>query len=291
MPDKFSAVWVSHSSINDFLTCPRAYYLNNVYRDPNSGHKIQLISPPLTLGQVVHQVIESLSVLPTEERFKVPLSKLYEDTWKSVAGKQGGFVSSSQENEYKKRGLDMLQRVSDNPGPLKNLAVKINSDLPQYWLSEEEEIILCGKIDWLEYLPDQDAVHIIDFKTGKAREDEDSLQLPIYHLLVHNTQHRDVARASYWYLAESDSPQEKVLPDLGEAEDRVMAVAKKIKTQRKLEVFKCPHGDKGCFACRPLEKILAGEAEFVKTSTYNQDVYMLSDSEDSSDPSASSTLL
>ena len=64
MPDQYTAVWVSHTSISDFLQCPRAYYLKNVYKDPKTRHKIQLMSPPLALGQVVHSVLESLSILP-----------------------------------------------------------------------------------------------------------------------------------------------------------------------------------------------------------------------------------
>ena len=63
MADKYTAYWVSHSSINDFLKCPRAYFLKNVYKDPKTGRKIKLISPPLALGQAVHEVVESLSVL------------------------------------------------------------------------------------------------------------------------------------------------------------------------------------------------------------------------------------
>ena len=39
--DKYTAVWVSHSSMGDFLKCPRAYFLHNVYKDPktDSGKK------------------------------------------------------------------------------------------------------------------------------------------------------------------------------------------------------------------------------------------------------------
>ncbi|QQS44706.1 PD-(D/E)XK nuclease family protein [Candidatus Roizmanbacteria bacterium] len=92
-------------------------------------------------------------------------------------------------------------------------AVKIKEDLPHYWLSEEDNIILCGKIDWLEYLPETDSVHIIDFKTSKYDEDGDSLQLPIYYLLVTNTQKREVSKASYWYLERNDDLTEKELPD------------------------------------------------------------------------------
>lgn len=281
MPDKFAATWVSHSSASDFLNCPRAYYLNNVYRDPQTRHKIQLVSPPLALGSAVHEVLESLSSMPTQDRLKVSLIERFSQAWKKVSGKKGGFESPEQELDYRKRGEEMLRRVMKNPGPITRLAVKIKQDLPQYWLSEEDEIILCGKIDWLEYFPDDDSVHIIDFKTSKKEESGDSLQLPIYRLLVENCQHRTVKGASYWYLGFSDTLSERQLPDSRAAHERVLEVAKKMKLARKLGVFKCPQGSSGCMHCKSLEKIVRGEAEFVGVNDYNQDMYMISRSLDS----------
>ena len=275
MADKFKATWVSHSSINDFIQCPRAYYLKNVYKDPKTKHKIQLISPPLALGAAVHSVIEALSIIPVNKRFSESLIKKFDQEWKKYSGIRGGFFDEATEMAYKERGAEMLRKIMNNPGPLKGLAVKIKEDLPWFWLSEEEEIILCGKIDWLEYLPETDQVHIIDFKTGKNDEDANSLQLPIYHLLVHYCQHRRVAKASYWYLESGDKPEEQKLPDLAWAEAEVLAIAKKIKTMRKLDHFKCPHGEKGCWACRPMEQIIRGEAQLVGENDYHQDVYVL----------------
>ena len=244
---------------------------------------MQVVSAPLTLGQAVHEVIESLSKINTTERFKRSLLDRYEENWRrKYTGKRGGFTSPDEEQRYKERGAAMLRRVMANPGPLERLSVKIKADLPFYWLSEADGIILCGKIDWLEYIPEKDAVNILDFKTGKREEDASSLQLPIYHLLVHNTQARKVAGASYWYLETSDEPVAKELPDLESAEEQVLAIAKQIKLARKLELFKCPHGEQGCFACRPLEAILRGEAEFIGESEYKQDMYLL--------PAATSTI-
>lgn len=278
MPDPYSALWVSHTSLSSFLKCPRAYFLQSVYKDPKTRHKIQLMAPPLALGQVVHEVLESLSVLAVDQRFSRSLIDRFDQSWKKVAGKKGGFLTQEQEAGYKARGEAMLRRAVEHPGPLKQKAVKIKADLPQYWFSESDEIILCGKIDWLEYLEAENAVHIIDFKTSTKEEDAKSLQLPIYHLLVHNIQHRRVARASYWYLEKNDGLTEKELPDLLQAHDQVMEVAKKMKVQRKLGIFKCPHGESGCFYCKPLEKIIKGEAEFVG---YNgrQDSYILNTNE------------
>ena len=273
--DKFSAVWVSHSSISSFLECPRSYYLKNIYKDPKTGHKIKLMSPPLALGQAVHEVVESLSEIKTTERFKEPLLDKFERAWKKVSGKNGGFFDKDTEYKYKVRGEEMIRRVIKSPGPVAELAVKINMELPYYWLSEEENIILCGKIDWLKYLPETDSVEVIDFKTSKNEEGAESLQLPIYNLLVHNCQKRKVDGAWYWYLGLSDELTRKELPDLKEAEEKVLKVARQMKLARKLEVFKCPEGESGCRACRPFEMILKGEAELVGQDEYRADVYIL----------------
>jgi len=271
--DKYTATWVSYSSISDFLACPRAYFLKNVYRDSQSGNKIKLISPPLALGQAVHEVIEQISKLPVVKRFKTPLVERFDVSWEKVSGKKGGFTNEKVENEYKKRGEAMLTKLVKKPGILANLAVKIKMDLPYYWLSEDDDIILCGKIDWLEYLPDTDSVHIIDFKTGKKDEDSKSLQLPIYQLLVTNTQKRSIAKVSYWYIERSDKPVKQKLPDFDKSGDEVLKIAKEIKLARKLERFKCPKKT-GCKFCNPYEAVVRGDAEFVGTGNYGEDIYI-----------------
>ncbi len=276
--DKYTAVWVSHSSISDFLACPRAYFLKHIYRDPQTGHKIKITTPSLTLGQAVHEVLDEISTLPTEGRFKLPLPERLDRIWKKVEGKRGGFRDTDVENTYKERARTMLARVALHPGPLKNLAVKIKTDLPYFWLSEEDGLILCGKIDWLEYLPDTDSVHIIDFKTGKRDEDPASLQLPIYHLLVGGCQTRPATRSSYWYLDRNDEPTEQKLPDLKTAHAEVLKIARDMKLARQLERFKCPHGESGCFACRPLEAIRRGEGELVGQDEQERDMYLLDQS-------------
>ena len=274
-------LWVSYTSMSDFLRCPRAYFLKNLYRDPKTGHKIQLMTPALALGQAVHEVLDRVSEMKVEERFNTPLSQLFEEVWKDVAGKRGGFLSDEEENAYKNRGRDMLGRIMKHPGPIKNLAIKIRMPkgkikIPHFALSDADGIVLCGKIDWLEYLPKTRSVHIIDFKTGKVKEDADSLQLPIYHLLVVHCQKWTVTKASYWYLDIQDELTEKELPDLESARERVLAVALKMKLARTFEKFTCARD--GCSACRPYEAILQHEAELVgidEKFDRPRDIYML----------------
>src|SRR3989344_1495544 len=257
--DKFKAVWLSHSSIADFLKCPRLYYLRNVYKDPRTGHKFTIMTPPLALGQAVHEVVEGLSILNVEDRFAVSLLEKFETIWEKVSDEKGGFKDKLQEEEYKERGIKMIKNVMENPGPLMNKALKLRKDggLPNYWFSEEENIILCGKVDWIEYQKKDDSVHIIHFKTGRNEEDGQSLQLPIYLLLATNLQKRKIKKASYWYLDKDKEVTEVELPDVNGSIERISKIAGRIKLARQLNHFICKDG--GCRNCYPFERVLRGE--------------------------------
>ena len=141
MKDKYSAVWVSHSSIGDYLKCPRAYYLKNIYRDPKTNHKISLMEPPLALGQVVHEVLETLANFPVEERKIDSLLPVFEERWKKITPY---WPNAEEEKKFKDRGANMIARVMTNPGPLAAKAIKIRQELLYYWLSEDDNIILFG---------------------------------------------------------------------------------------------------------------------------------------------------
>ena len=255
MKDKYNATWVSYSSISDWLRCPRAYYFKNVYKNPKTGRKISLMAPPLALGQIVHEVIEGLSTLAVDKRFDTPLVTRLEQAWKKISGKRGGFSDRDQEARFLDRAKVMLKRVNDHPGPLKNLAVKIKTEggmTPYFWLSEADEIILVGRIDWLEYLADK---------------------LPIYLLLAENLQERPVKKVSYWYIEQSNAPEEQKMPVKEKAEQDVLKVAKEISLAKKLNRFVCPHG--GCPACREMEAVTEGKAEMVGVDEIGREVYVL----------------
>ena len=276
--DKFNAVWVSHSSIGDFLKCPRLYYLHNIYKN-EKGKKINITSPALSLGIAVHETLEGLSKYKAEERFLKPLEETFEEEWKKVSGKMGGFKTIEEENVAKARGLNMVLNVAKNPGPLAKKTIKLppshNGMPPNIYLSEEENIILNGKIDWIEYIPEDDSIRVIDFKTGKNEEKEGSLQLPIYLLLLNNLQKRKISGAAYWYLDMENGFKPLKLPNIEESREKVLEIARKIKTARENNEFNCPYGPKGCFACRPFEKILKGEAELIGIGNYGQEMYIV----------------
>lgn len=274
MNDKFTATWISHTSISDYLRCPRSYYLKNVYKDRATGHKIQIVTPALSLGSAVHEVIEGLAQIPTEKRFEESLILKFDRVWEKYVGKKGGFIDTNEEYLSKERGKSMLRKVMEHPGPLSKLSIKLKQDFLYYWLSEEDNIILCGKIDWLEYLQETDSVHIIDFKTSKKEEKADSLQLPIYLLLAEHCQSRKVDKLSYWYLEYDNLPTRMDLVDLEEPKAKLLEIGRKIKLAKKLNNFTCPQGKDGCFACKSLESIVRGEGEKVGESE-RHDLYFL----------------
>lgn len=231
----------------------------------------------MALGLAVHEVVEGLSVLPVEERLVQPLTEKFVLVWKKYEGEKGGFLTKEKEKEFFDRGISMLKNVQENPGPIRNKAIKVKADgnLPYYWLSDDDDIILCGKIDWIEFLEDEGAVNIIDFKTGKNTEDESSLQLPIYLLLATNTQKWPVKKASYWYLDHEAQIVTKDLPNKQDAFDKIYDIAKRMKLARQLEHFVCPKN--GCMHCIPFERILKGEGKKVGLSEYKQDVFILTE--------------
>ncbi|MDP2665141.1 MAG: PD-(D/E)XK nuclease family protein [bacterium] len=280
MADKYGAVWVSHSSMGDFLKCPRAYYLHNVYKNPDTGRKMTIVNPALTLGSAVHATLEALKILPVEERLHRDLLADFEKEWATNAsGKKGGFTSDTEEAMAKARGRLMVERVVKHPGPIAQKTVKLkesqNNMPPNFVLDEEENIILCGVIDWLEYVEADDSIRIIDFKTGKNEENDDSLQLPIYLLLLGELQKRAVSGAAYWYLEKNDAPTEVALPDATKAREKVLALARRVKDVREKKEYECPRGPAGCFACQPYEAILRGEAEYLGVAGFGQDAYLV----------------
>lgn len=292
MIDKYTAVWVSHSSMSDFLKCPRLYYLHNMYKNPKTGRKMSIVTPHMSLGIAVHEVLEALADYPADERMKRNLLDDFEKAWTNVSGKKGGFADDVEEQEFKSRGIVMLQNVMKDPRFLVNKRIKLPRETmnPNYFISEDHNIILNGLVDWIEYLPETDSLHIVDFKTGKHEEKEGSLQLPIYLLLCNALQKRKVTKASYWYL-ETDKMVEAQLPDATQAEKDVIEVAMKVKTARveakregEDKVFVCPQGAYnpktgvgGCANCRLYELILVSDpsVENVGIGGFNQEMFVV----------------
>lgn len=287
--DKYNAVWLSHSSLSDYIKCPRLYYLRNIWKNKD-GRKVNIVSPYMSLGSAVHQTIEPLANLKVEERFQKDLVQEFESIWQKYLGLKGGFTDSESEISFKKRGLEMIQNVIENKGPLENKTVKFYQGdfIPNIYLSEKDNIILCGLVDWVEYVEKDDTLRVIDFKTGLKEESEDSMQLPIYKILVEALQKRKVSSGAYWYLSKDKGPKNVELldEDMEEIRKKIISVGKEIKTKKdsaknKADMeknFVCPTG--GCKECNDFELIRNytednDEIVYLGTGEYNQDLYFI----------------
>ncbi len=328
MPDKYKAIWLSHSSYENYIKCSRLYYLANIYKDPKTKNKIGITSPYMSLGIAMHNVLEPLAEIKAEKRSVINLLEKYEYEFNKFHGDIGGWRDNTEEDLFYERGLEMIKKVYNNfqkensnstsEYNVENNNIKIKKGdnkyilleksirpslyykgdmIPNIYISEKENIILCGSIDWIVYK--EKVVCVIDFKTGRNEESEESSQLLIYKKLFESLQNKwKVNQYAYYYL-ESDKIKYK---DWTEAEvnNRIEQMTKEMirvgveirdsrydllwsKDKKYIEKyfpkdnfqanFKCKNGVSGCRNCLPYESIIRGQAVYVGQGNYGQDLY------------------
>ncbi len=254
-------LWISHSALSAFERCPHLYYLEYEYRNPATGNRIQITNPYLSLGLAVHQAIEGMLEFPLKDRRKISLFDRYSKIFKNYRGLNGGFLFKNKEDDFYERGVKMLERIEKSK-LLDTPAVKTKTNFPSMEIFSKEELgiraVLVGNIDWIELLPNK-AAHIIDFKTGNTKENNNSLQLPIYLILGKNNIKEDVKKLSYWYLQHDDFPVEQKIGKINQYINIIKERTKAIKKAVDDQDFACDFNKK-CFACRDYEKIFKGEA-------------------------------
>ena len=267
-----NAIFVSPSSLSDLEKCPQLYFLRSIFRN-NRGNKIQLVSPALALGQAVHDTIDQFLALEPGERNEAELKRITNLLWgNNAAGEKGGFTDKTQEAEFRDRAEAMLAHFWKNDH-FKN-AVK--AKLPNFpKVDLDRDVILTGKLDWVE-AGDDGYYTIIDFKTGKNKEREDSLQLPIYALLGGNIFKTHKLKAKYWYLDSTEEMEEVALPTLAAALEIVKKKAETAKLVVQTKSFQCRTGKESCWACRDMQAISRGEGKLVRVDmSRKQEIYIL----------------
>lgn len=264
-------LWISHSALKAFERCPQSYYYQYQYRNPDTGNRIQIVNPYFSLGLSVHKTIEDLSPLSIKKRLNLSLEDRFKKNWKKYSGKKGGFISEKQEQKFKNRGENMINRVLDS-GFLKKPSIEIKEKVPSIDLIPEENIKLVGNMDWIQVLPDK-SLHIIDFKTGKSKEGKKSLQLPIYNILANSKLDGKVEKISYWYLESDDELTSRELNSIDDSLKKIKKKALEIKSHVENNNYPCHYNGK-CFACGDYKRIFAGEAEFLGTQN-GKDLYFV----------------
>lgn len=264
-----NALFISHTSLSDFLKCPKAYYLKNVYRDPKQDYRLQIASPYISLGATVHDLAkwylensDSPSLLDANDQFR--------NFWWKYHGKRGGFADTAEEAAFGARGLKMIENFLKNAGKLPK-AVPIPA-FPKYPLAED--VILLGNLDYVGELPDG-SLQVIDFKTG-SHDEKDPMQLYIYAILAENFYGKPVSKASYWYLDRDDLPKEIVLDPLEGRLEWLREKGLMVKQAITENNWQCCKEDL-CRECRDYTDIIEGKGEFMFSDhAYKKEVYYLS---------------
>lgn len=262
-------IYVSYTSLSDFLKCPRAYYLKNIYRDPKSGFRLQIASPYLSLGSTVHDSVKWYLDMEAQASLD-QLIKKFRNFWFKYRGKRGGFISDEEEGNFGRRGLKMLDNFFTNAQKLEKNTHKI--DFPK--LNLFEDVILMGNFDFIGERLDG-SLHVCDFKTG-SNDEKDSLQLYIYAILAEANLGKKVSSASFWYLDRDDSPREIVLDSLEPKLDWLKEKALELKEVISKGEWVCIKGDELCNECRIYQALISGKGEFQFSDyRYKKDVYFL----------------
>src|SRR6478736_5072974 len=110
---KNQKTWISASSSSSFLSCPKSYWYNTLYRDKD-GDKVGTVSKYLTMGIASHNPLEMLARFPSEERPYVKLYPEFNRTWKENKGLKGGFINDEIEEECRQKTIGFIKRAQAN---------------------------------------------------------------------------------------------------------------------------------------------------------------------------------
>ncbi len=176
---------LSVSALNNYLTCPWQYFYRNLIRLPEAQTKHQLY------GTAVHAALA--------DAFR--LMKEREITQESLLASFGSHLGK----------LPLTKRDYDEALAKGNRALAgwweaWHTTWPSNVLTEfriagvllTDEIRLTGVLDKLEFIDGSNKVHVVDYKTGQPRKDEDYYrQLVFYKLLLNKFARTDESRGGY----------------------------------------------------------------------------------------------
>lgn len=239
---------LSYSQLDTYELCPRKYeysYVLKVPQKPNAS---------LSFGNTVHNTLKEFYTILKQSQEGIDgivdeptlddMLRLYEKNWV-----RGGYDNRVHEERRKKLGKKVLTEYFE----------KLYSSKAKP-LSLEESIVLhlgdhsfAGKVDRIDYIgKDKDTIEvcIVDYKTGKVKDEREiktDLQLPLYSILVEEKLHYHVVSAKYVFVeAGVEIPVNIDMSRREEAREKLVEIADKIKSRdfhATPDMFKCAYCD------------------------------------------------
>jgi RecB family exonuclease len=154
-----------------------------------------------TFGNIMHRTVKEF-VHEVSERRKISFEDvltIYNREWSGA-----GYIDRYHEEEYRKAGRDQLEAFhrTYSAAPADVIYQEKNFEL-----ALEDDVIVTGRMDQVNRI-DGDAVEIIDYKTGKAKDAKaaaSDLQLGIYALAAQEVLDLDPTRLVFYNLATNEA--------------------------------------------------------------------------------------
>ncbi len=151
---------LSPSRASQFKTCPQQFKFSNIDKIKEPTNLVQ------AKGTTVHQALEDLYKLPSEDRTSETLYNLFRKAWSNVRGNDEHvnlFDSIDDEREWGQEGLNLLHNYLklENPQQLEPLE-------QERWVRGSiEDLNLRGILDRMDEDKDGNLI-IVDYKSGKS---------------------------------------------------------------------------------------------------------------------------
>lgn len=238
-------VTISPTQLKTYLECPRYYWWYYINPQTRWQYPARYY---FTMGNHIHKALGYFFSLPPAERTKQVLLASLEQEWETATGARAGFKTREQEEECREKARLMLSAFYDRE----------DVSVTPLWVRDDtlranvsEELGFKGKIDRIDGM--DEGLHIIDYKTGKEREDE--WQLPIYAIIASRYFRQPVRQVSYLFL-ETGSWVSQPINSAREAATiaRVSEIIKTMPRSAAKTAWQCPLGE-ACTHCDYLHEL------------------------------------
>jgi DNA helicase II / ATP-dependent DNA helicase PcrA len=221
-PPRPEPLQLSSSAIDCYDRCPMRYMFQYVWSVRGGPHAMA------TFGNIMHRTIKEF-VAEVSKRRKITFEDvltIYNREWSGA-----GYIDEYHEEEYRKAGRDQLESFHRTYSAA---SADVIYQEKNFELALEDDVVVTGRMDQVNRI-DGNAVEIIDYKTGKAKDAKSAasdLQLGIYALAAREVLDLDPTRLVFYNLATNEAiAATRDAKALNQTKERIAEVADLIRAK------------------------------------------------------------